>query len=140
MSLSVGQHPKIVLRGLASSRRTVLEITPMTPIRLNTSLLHKPRRIGSLVGLGMLAIAGTTLVLSPPDRLAALMASTSATAAEGASPPAIAMPSFANLVERLKPTVVSVYVDAEIGGAARSFGESRGEQSPSGENSPFEFF
>jgi serine protease Do len=62
------------------------------------------------------------------------MSTTSAAAAEAIAPPATAMPSFANLVERLKPAVVSVYVDAEIGKVAGPLGnEEQGD-------SPFEFF
>ena len=62
------------------------------------------------------------------------MSSTSAAAAEAIAPPATAMPSFANLVQRLKPAVVSVYVDAEIGNFAGPLGNE--EQG----GSPFEFF
>ena len=73
------------------------------------------------------------------------MSSSSALAAETTAPPAVAMPSFADLVERLKPTVVSVYVNAEIGNVAQVPGRGRqGEefqgQNPFGPGSPFEFF
>jgi serine protease Do len=111
---------------------------------------HEPKKIRSrpallpagrsaLLGLGVLVIAGAVLPVSHSVRLAGL-SSTSAAAAEAVAPPAPAMPSFANLAARLKPAVVSVYVDAEIGGAQKSFGEQGEGQSPFDQNSPFDFF
>lgn len=97
------------------------------------------RRLGAVAGLAMLAIAGTALGLSPVRHAASLMTSTSPAAAEAAAPPATAMPSFADLVDRLQPAVVSVYVDAEVSSVAGPFGDERGEN-PFGPNSPFEFF
>jgi serine protease Do len=103
------------------------------------------RGLGAVAGLGMLAAAGALATFTPAERVAGLMSSTSALAAEATAPPAVAMPSFADLVERLKPTVVSVYVNAEIGNVAQVPGRGRqGEefqgQNPFGPGSPFEFF
>jgi serine protease Do len=102
------------------------------------------RRLGAIAGLGLLAMAGGVVALTPADR-AGLMATSSALAAETMAPPASAMPSFADLVEHLKPSVVSVYVDAEIGNVSQSLergqqGEELQGQNPFGERSPFEFF
>ena len=95
------------------------------------------RRFAAAAGLGILAIAGTTLALSPHERMAALMGSTSAAAADAIAPAAAAMPSFASLVQQLKPAVVSVYVDAEMSNVAGRLGQqSQGGQG----DSPFEFF
>jgi serine protease Do len=102
------------------------------------------RGLGAVAGLGMLAMAGAVVALTPAERITGgLMSSTSALAAESTAPPAAAMPSFADLVERLKPSVVSVYVDAEIGNVAQSRqrgGEEFQGQNPFGPGSPFEFF
>ncbi len=103
------------------------------------------RGLGAVAGLGMLAAAGALATFTPAERVAGLMSSTSALAAETTAPPAVAMPSFADLVERLKPTVVSVYVNAEVGNVAQVPGRGRqGEefqgQNPFGSGSPFEFF
>ena len=68
------------------------------------------------------------------------MSGSSALAAEVVASSPVQMPTFANLVDSLKPTVVSVYVDAE---ADNGFGlmSQRGEgQNPLGPGSPFEFF
>ena len=111
------------------------------------SRARRPRRgLGAVAGLGMLAMAGAVVALTPAERVAGgLMASSSALAAETSAPPAVAMPSFADLVERLKPSVVSVYVDAELGNVGQSLGRGQqGEefqgQNPFGPGSPFEFF
>ena len=103
------------------------------------------RGLGAVAGLGMLAAAGALATFTPPERVAGLLSSASALAAETTAPPAVAMPSFADLVERLKPTVVSVYVDAEIGNVAQLPGRGRQGEEPQGQNpfgpgSPFEFF
>jgi serine protease Do len=109
-----------------------------TPPREHRSSFFCRHRAGAVAGLGMLAIVGALGVVAPAER--ALMSTTSAIAAEAAAPPAAAMPSFADLVARLKPSVVSVYVDAEIGAAGQSLvPESQGEN-PFGPGSPFEFF
>ena len=80
--------------------------------------LSTPRRVGAaVVGLGMLAIAGATLAFAPPQHATGLMGSASASAIEAVAPSSMAMPSFAGLVEQLKPAVVSVSVDAEVSGA-----------------------
>ena len=107
------------------------------------------RGLGAVAGLGMLAMASAVVGLTPAERVAGgLMSSTSALAAETTAPPAAAMPSFADLVEQLKPSVVSVYVDAEIGNVGQSLERGRqgeefqnpfGQGSP-GQGSPFEFF
>ena len=107
---------------------------------LTTRLASSPRGLAAVVGLSMLAAAGGTYALTSPQGAAALMGSTSAMAAEAIAPSTpSAMPSFANLVEQLKPAVVSVYVDAEISGVANA---DRGRMSGQGggDESPFEFF
>jgi serine protease Do len=112
------------------------------PTEPGSSRLRLSRRgLGAVAGLGMLAVASGLVALTPAERAAGLMSSSSALAAETAAP--AAMPSFADLVERLKPTVVSVYVDAEIGNVAGL--PERGRQgqefqNPFGPGSPFEFF
>jgi serine protease Do len=117
---------------------------PTEPARSRVRLSR--RGLGAVAGLGMLALAGAVVALTPAERVAGgLMASSSALAAETSAPPAVAMPSFADLVERLKPSVVSVYVDAEIGNVGQSLGRGQqGEefqgQNPFGPGSPFEFF
>jgi serine protease Do len=115
--------------------------TPQPSFRMRLSR----RGLSAVAGLGMLAAAGALVTFTPADHGAGLMSGTSALAAETTAPPAVAMPSFADLVERLKPTVVSVYVDAEIGNVAQLPGRGRqGEefqgQNPFGPGSPFEFF
>ncbi|MGE0853518.1 MAG: Do family serine endopeptidase [Hyphomicrobiaceae bacterium] len=112
-------------------------MTSMLPDeKLNFSArLSTPRRFGAaVVGLGMLAIAGATLAFAPPQHATGLMGSASASAIEAVAPSSMAMPSFAGLVEQLKPAVVSVYVDAEVRGARVAGGPDLG-----GDN-PFEFF
>lgn len=116
---------------------------PTHPPSLRSRLSR--RGLGAVAGLSMLAAVGALATFTPAERVAGLMSSTSALAAETSAPPAVAMPSFADLVERLKPTVVSVYVDAEIGNVSQLPGRGRqGEefqgQSPFGPGSPFEFF
>jgi serine protease Do len=101
------------------------------------------RGLGAVAALGMLAAASGVVALTSAERVAALTSSSSASAAETTAPPAAAMPSFAGLVERLKPTVVSVYVDAEIGNVAELPGRGRqGQefQNPFGPGAPFDFF
>src|SRR5262245_63875890 len=89
------------------------------PTEPGSSTVRRSRRgLGAVAGLGMLAVASGVMALTPAERIAGLMSSSSALAAETTAPPAAAMPSFADLVERLKPTVVSVYMDAEIGNVA----------------------
>ena len=79
------------------------------------------RGLGAVAGLGMLAMAGAVLTLPPAERVGGLMHGSSALAAESVAPAAAAMPSFADLVERLKPSVVSVYVDADGGCRGAAF-------------------
>jgi serine protease Do len=114
------------------------------PTEPGSSRVRLSRRgLGAVAGLGMLAVASGVVALTPAERIAGLMSSSSALAAEATAPPAAAMPSFADLVERLKPTVVSVYVDAEIGNVAELPGRGRQDQqfqNPFGPGSPFEFF
>jgi serine protease Do len=103
------------------------------------------RGLGAVAGLGLLALASAVATFPTSQRVAGLMSSTSALAAETTAPAATAMPSFADLVEHLKPTVVSVYVDAEIGNVAELPGRGgQGQefqgQNPFGPGSPFEFF
>src|SRR5581483_10810287 len=75
---------------------------------------------------------GRIVDLAAPSR--ALAASVSATS------PALQLPSFADLVARVKPAVVSVYVNAEEEGGVELFGEGeRGDNNfPPG--FPFKFF
>jgi serine protease Do len=98
------------------------------------------RSLAAAVGLGMLAIVGTSIGLSGHDHVASLMSGSSAAAAEAVAPSAVQMPSFANLVERLKPAVVSVYVDAEASTGFGTMSQQGEEQNPFGPGSPFEFF
>ena len=98
------------------------------------------RSLAAAVGLGMLAIVGTSIGLAGHDHVASLMSGSSAAAAEAVAPSAVQMPSFANLVERLKPAVVSVYVDAEASTGFGTMSQQGEEQNPFGPGSPFEFF
>ena len=118
----------------------MLSDRPPQPAPLKPRLSR--RRLGAAAGLAMLALAGAVSALTPTAPGAGLMSSTSALAAETvAAPPATAMPSFADLVERLKPSVVSVYVDAEVGNLAQMQGREEFQgQNPFGPGSPFEFF
>jgi serine protease Do len=68
------------------------------------------------------------------------MTSTSVAAAEAIAPSATAIPSFANLVDQLKPAVVSVFVDAEVSSASLPFAQEERGENPFGQDSPFEFF
>ena len=116
---------------------------PQHPEHPRSAKVRLSRRgLSAVAGVGMLALASAVAALAPGEHAAGLMSSSSALAAETTAPPAAAMPSFADLVERLKPTVVSVYVDAEIGNVAergRQNQEFQG-QNPFGQGSPFEFF
>jgi serine protease Do len=108
--------------------------------RLWPSKRPSKRTLAATTGLAMLAIAGTSFGLATRDHTRSLMSGSSALAAEVVAPSLVQMPTFANLVDSLKPTVVSVYVDAE---ADNGFGltSQRGEgQNPPGPGSPFEFF
>ena len=131
-----------------------MPLLPQPTTQPEPSRVRRSRRgLGAVAGLGMLALASAVAAFTPAERVAGLMSSTSALAAETTAPPATAMPSFADLVEHLKPTVVSVYVDAEIGNVAGLPGRgSQGQefqgqefqgqqgQNPFGPGSPFEFF
>ena len=115
-------------------------MTPSLPNEKTNSPHARSRRgLGVALGLGLLAAAGAASVWHPSEH-ALLMTSTSAAAAEAIAPSAVGLPSFANLVDQLKPAVVSVYVEAEIGNVASRLGQ--GQRSPEGrdEMSPFEFF
>lgn len=110
---------------------------PTANTKSHTSRAWRSR--GAIVGLGMLAVAGAASVLYPSGH-SSLMTSGSAAAAEAIAPSAAGMPSFANLVDQLKPAVVSVYVDAEVNNVAARFGQERQGPEGRGENSPFERF
>src|SRR5262245_38049093 len=120
------------------SWRRVMPMLPHQPTEPAPSRARRPRRgLGAVAGLGMLAMAGAVVALTPAERIASgLMTSSSALAAETSAPPAVAMPSFADLVERLKPSVVSVYVDAEIGNVGQSLGRGQQGEEFQGQN-PF---
>src|SRR5690242_11663702 len=119
------------------------EARPSFTSRLASSP-RSPRGLATLVGISMLAAAGTTYAFTSSQATTALLGTTSAAAAEAIAPTApSSMPSFAGLVEQLKPAVVSVYVDAEISSAAVNSerGPAFGQGNPgNGEESPFEFF
>jgi len=91
-----------------------------------------------IAGVAMLAIAVSAFGLGNHWRDGNPLMSARAAAAEAIAPPATAMPSFAALIEQLKPAVVSVYVEAELGNAAAQLGQrDEGSLDP---NSPFEYF
>ena len=94
------------------------------------------RGLGAVAGLGMLAMAGAVFALTPGEHGSGLMHGSSALAAESVAPAAAAMPSFADLVERLKPSVVSVYVDTEVANVAQPLGRGRQGEDLQGQN-PF---
>jgi serine protease Do len=109
--------------------------------RLRPSTRLSKRTLVAAAGFGMLAIAGTSFGLATHDHARYLMSGSSALAAEAVAPSPVQMPTFANLVDRLKPTVVSVYVDAEAGNGTGLMSQQPGEgQNPLGPDSPFEFF
>jgi serine protease Do len=95
--------------------------------------------MGVVLGLAILAAAGAASVFHPSTH-SSLMTGTSAAAAEAVAPQAAGLPSFAGLVDQLKPAVVSVYVDAEMRNTAARFGEGQRGPEGRGEGSPFEFF
>jgi serine protease Do len=76
----------------------------------------------------------------------ALSLGTSAAAAEAISTPAVPMPSFADLVAKVKPAVVSVYVQSEQNSPLTSWEpQGNGNENDNGngqsqQNSPFKFF
>src|SRR5215467_6826251 len=118
--------------------------TSTTPDKTAAHTRMRSRRsIGAVAGLGLLTLTGTVMAVGSPVHVGTL---TSAIAAQAVAAQPAAMPSFADLVEQLKPTVVSVYVDAEVGTVALPYGQQGGErspfgqQSPFGQGSPFEFF
>jgi serine protease Do len=98
------------------------------------------RALGPIAAVGMLVIAGSALGIGSQSKTGDHIASTSAAAAQAESPPAAAMPSFAGLIERLKPAVVSVFVEAEIGNVAGRLEQRGGGENSVDPNSPFEFF
>jgi hypothetical protein len=63
-----------------------------------------------MLALSLLMGAGAAFAAAPEN----IVATTSSPDAATGAPPATAMPSFSSLVERLRPTVVSVYVDGEL--------------------------
>lgn len=113
----------------------------------------RDRRIVKAAGIttaGGVAIAFLVAAAAIPGAgpLAHVLAlSSSAAAAEAASQPAVTMPSFSSLVEKVKPAVVSIYVRSEETTPLTSWepqgddGEqgSQGQQGQQG-NNPFQFF
>ncbi|AGK57254.1 periplasmic serine protease (DegP) [Hyphomicrobium denitrificans 1NES1] len=91
--------------------------------------------------IAFLVAAAAVPVASPLSHVLAL--SGSAAAAEAASPPAAVMPSFANLVEKVKPAVVSIYVRSEETSPLTSW-EQQGDNDEQGQQGqrggPFQFF
>jgi len=69
-----------------------------------------------------------------------LALSSSAAAAEAASQPVAAMPSFAGLVEKVKPAVVSIYVRSEETTPLTSWEPQGGEGEQGQQGNPFQFF
>jgi serine protease Do len=98
------------------------------------------RTLAAVTGLGMLAIVGTSVGFATKDHASSLLSGSSAIAAEVVSPSPVQMPTFANLVDSLKPSVVSVYVDAEADNGIGLMSQPGRGQNPSGPDSPFEFF
>ena len=123
-----------------------MPMLPHSPTEPASFRSRRSRRgLGAVAGLGMLAMAGAVFALTPGEHGSGLMHGSSALAAESVAPAAAAMPSFADLVERLKPSVVSVYVDTEVANVAQPLGRGRqGEdlqgQNPFASEQPFEFF
>jgi serine protease Do len=95
------------------------------------------RSSAGAAGLALVALTCGTLFVTTPHR-AALMAGSSALAAEAASTPITELPSFASLVDRVKPAVVSVYVESQQSPIASFKEQLPGQNLPQG--SPFEFF
>lgn len=100
-------------------------------------LQHHLRHTGMVATLAVAVLAGGALMFAAPQR-SALMTGSSALAMEATST-ATTLPSFADLVQRVKPAVVSIYVESEqrSGGVVR---EGLGNESPFPQGSPFEFF
>jgi serine protease Do len=69
-----------------------------------------------------------------------LALSSSAIAAEAASQPVAAMPSFAELVEKVKPAVVSVYVRSEETTPLTAWEPQGGDNEQGQQGNPFQFF
>jgi serine protease Do len=113
--------------------------SPLANEQTNSPTPRSRRRMGVVLGLGILAATGAASVFYPTTH-SSLMASTSAAAAEAVAPQTAGLPSFANLVDQLKPAVVSVYVDAEMSNTAARFGEEQRGPEGRGENAPFENF
>jgi serine protease Do len=78
--------------------------------------------VALLSGLAIAAVAGSTLLILPHQRLAAQQIQ--------AQPPAGAPPSFADLVERVKPAVVSIQVTSQGPKTARSNRPDRPDRPP----------
>src|SRR5271169_6159186 len=84
----------------------------------------------TVAGLGVLALAGQPL-LTPADSLPGLSAPAHAQTMNAARPV-----GFADIVEKVKPAVVSVRVKMDAGPQL----SSDNFQAPQGQGSPFEFF
>jgi serine protease Do len=125
-----------------SSPQSSPESSPDKQSQQAGPFLRSRRSIGPIAAVGILVIAGSALGVGAQSKIGdhSTSTSTSAAAAAAESPPATAMPSFAGLIERLKPAVVSVYVEAEVGNVAGRLEQRGGDESPVDPNSPFEFF
>lgn len=104
-------------------------------------------RVAGLVTAGSAAIAFLVAASVAPETSTlthSLTYSSSAAAAEAASQPVDAMPSFADLVERVKPAVVSIYVRSEEKVPLTSWDGNQGNDNNDGNNgsqsNPFQFF
>jgi serine protease Do len=110
---------------MTNKREADQEVRPMRRLRY-----HRERLAATLA---VAVLAGGALMLAAPQRTA-LMGGSSALALEAASTPPT-MPSFADLVQRVKPAVVSIYAESE-----QRSGATFSEQTPFPQGSPFEFF
>lgn len=110
-----------------------------------SSTLKAAAKVAGMATAGSAAIAFLVAASVAPNNgklPSSLAFSTSAIAAEAANPSAAAMPSFADLVEKVKPAVVSVYVRSEEKVPLTSWnGNSNGNGGESGpQEGPFKFF
>ena len=109
-----------------------------------SSAFKTAAKIASLATASGAAIAFLVAVSVAPNtgKLSSSLAySTSAVAAEAASPAAATMPSFADLVERVKPAVVSIYLRSEEKVPLTSWdGNQNGNGGHNGQQGPFSFF
>jgi serine protease Do len=109
-----------------------------------SSTLKTVVKVAGMATAGSAAIAFLVAAAVAPNTAklpSSLAFSTSAIAAEAASPSAATMPSFADLVERVKPAVVSVYVRSEEKMPLTSWnGNPNGNGGQDGPQGPFKFF